>query len=563
MLRIFLATFVLLIILTAGSSGANKPRRVALVIGNSAYIKTPELANPRNDARAVAEALAGLDFEVIEGFDLSKSDFDKRVLAFARKLKGADVGLFYYAGHGLQVNGRNFLVPVDAELEDEAALDFSMVELNTVLKQMERQPRTNLIFLDACRDNPLARNLSRSMGTRGGSVGKGLAGTSTGIGTMIVFATQPGNVAKDGTGDNSPFTTALLEFINSPGLNISTMMQRVRRSVIKATGGEQVPWNHSSLTGPFIFKPKVLQPSGMNDGGGGINVEGIYWQTIMDKEDASLFKEYLKDYPNGRFVRIAKLLIKRYEPPKKQVIVRAAPRKTNVKSKPLIDQDFLFQCVKKEFFSKGLEELQSQSIKAFVNDWDSRPKSKDLRWLAYILATAYHETNLKPVREGYKETDAEARKHLKWLKKNVMKFITYDKPDPVTGEVYYGRGFAMLTRADNYKKIGKVIGMGDRLYKNPDLALKPDIAAKILTTGMISGAFRYKHRERDIIKRARNFLSRRNTLGPQKLSLFFNSTQSDWVGARNIINGDLRRNGPRVAKKARKFFGCLRLKEQP
>ena len=208
MLRFFFASFVLLIALSVGSHSADKQRRIALVIGNSAYVKTPELTNPHNDAKAIAEALVGLEFEVIEGFDLSKSDFDKKVLSFARKLKGADVGLFFYAGHGLQVNGRNYLVPVDAELEDEAALDFSMVQLHTVLKQMERQPRTNLIFLDACRDNPLARNLSRAMGTRGGSIGQGLAQASTGIGTMIAYATQPGNVAKDGEGNNSPFTTA-------------------------------------------------------------------------------------------------------------------------------------------------------------------------------------------------------------------------------------------------------------------------------------------------------------------------------------------------------------------
>ena len=543
MLRFLFANFIIVIALSFGSHSANKQNRIALVIGNSAYLKTPVLPNPQNDAKAIAEALAGLEFEVIEGFDLSKADFDKSVLKFARKLKGADVGLFFYAGHGLQVNGRNYLVPVDAELEDEAALDFSMVQLKTVLKQMERQPRTNLIFLDACRDNPLARNLSRSMGTRGGSIGRGLAQASTGIGTMIAYATQPGNVAKDGDGNNSPFTTALLEHINTPGENISSMMQKVRNGVIKATGGDQVPWDHSSLTGPFVFKKQLRQQR--RNRGGGIDVEAIYWQTIMDKENAELFRAYMKDYPQGRFMSIAGHLIKRYEPKK---IATSIPRTIVRKKKPLIDEEHFLGCIRPKMFKRGMRDKQVQSLKAFIGDWDGRRKATDLRWLAYIMGTAYHETQLVPVREGFKKTDAAARKFVKFLYDRKITKLPYFRPDQTTGHVYYGRGFVQLTWGQNYKKMGIAIGMGDQLYQNPELLLDPKVAAKILTTGMIIGAFRYSKTKRP--------------KGKQKLSLFFNSTEENWVGARTVINGDLKKNGERVAGYAKKFHGCLKLADK-
>src|SRR5262249_34691014 len=138
-------------------------KRVALVIGNSAYQNTPKLHNPRNDAADVAAVLKELGYEVIEGFDLDKAEMDRTIRRFAFSLKSTDAGVFFYAGHGLQVSGQNYLVPVDAKLEDASGLDFEMVRLDLVHKTMERESKTNIIFLDACRDNPLARNLARAM----------------------------------------------------------------------------------------------------------------------------------------------------------------------------------------------------------------------------------------------------------------------------------------------------------------------------------------------------------------------------------------------------------------
>jgi len=167
-----------------------------------------------------------------------------------------DVALLFYAGHGLQVSGKNYLVPVDAKLQVERDLDFEAISLDFVLKQMEldRDDKTNIVFLDACRDNPLARNLARSMGTRSGTIAQGLAQVQAGVGTFIAYSTQPGNVALDGEGRNSPFTAALVKDLRLPDRNLNAVMIEVRKDVTAATGGKQVPWDLSALTGDFYFQ---------------------------------------------------------------------------------------------------------------------------------------------------------------------------------------------------------------------------------------------------------------------------------------------------------------------
>ena len=235
---------------------ASAQRRVALVVGNSAYLHAGALANPVNDASDMAAALAPLGFTVVLGLDLDKQAFDAKVRDYTRALAQAHTGLLFYAGHGLQVAGRNHLVPIDAQLQSERDLDFETVALDFVLKQMEleREGKTSIVFLDACRDNPLARNLARSMGTRSASIGRGLAQVQTGVGTFIAYSTQPGNVALDGSGRNSPFTAALTKHLAQPGRNLTGVMIEVRKDVLAATGGKQVPWDHSALTGDFYFQ---------------------------------------------------------------------------------------------------------------------------------------------------------------------------------------------------------------------------------------------------------------------------------------------------------------------
>ncbi|MBI3434397.1 MAG: tetratricopeptide repeat protein [Proteobacteria bacterium] len=243
----------------APSSAANAPkaggslRRVALVIGNGAYANAPVLPNPANDAADMAAALRRLGFDVVEGRDLDRRGMEAQIRAFSRKIDQADLALFFYAGHGLQVTGKNYLVPIDAKLEREGDLSFEAIDVSVVLAQMENASRANLVFLDACRNNPLARSLARSLGVRSAAVGSGLASIQSGIGTMIVYATQPDNVALDGTGRNSPFTTALLKHLPERGVDVGLMMRRVRADVIEATRQKQVPWDHSSLIGEIVL----------------------------------------------------------------------------------------------------------------------------------------------------------------------------------------------------------------------------------------------------------------------------------------------------------------------
>jgi hypothetical protein len=231
-------------------------KRVSLVVGNSAYVNANVLSNPVNDAGDMAKALAEVGFDVIVGLDLTKAAFDAKVREFARALEGADVALFFYAGHGLQVLGKNHLVPVDARLQVERDLDFEAISVDFVLKQMEldRDGKTSIVILDACRDNPLARNLARSMGTRSAGIGRGLAEVQGGVGTFIAYSTQPGNVALDGEGRNSPFTAALTRGLKLPDRNLTAVMIEVRKEVLAATGGKQLPWDHSALTGDFYFQ---------------------------------------------------------------------------------------------------------------------------------------------------------------------------------------------------------------------------------------------------------------------------------------------------------------------
>ncbi|MGZ5824224.1 MAG: caspase family protein, partial [Hyphomicrobium sp.] len=239
---------------------AHAEKRVALVVGNSAYKEVGQLANPVNDANAIASALKSSGFEVILGVDVDKRGFDNKVRDFAGLLESADVAIFFYAGHGLQVAGRNYLIPVDAHLQGERDLDFDAENLDFILKQMElgRADKTNIVFLDACRDNPFSQNLARSMGTRSTSIGKGLAQVDTGVGTFIAYSTQPGNVALDGKGKNSPFTAALAKHVKEPGRDLTSVMIEVRKDVLAATGGKQVPWDHSALTGEFYFQPTAV-----------------------------------------------------------------------------------------------------------------------------------------------------------------------------------------------------------------------------------------------------------------------------------------------------------------
>jgi hypothetical protein len=283
-------------------------KRVALVIGNSAYQHTPALRNPKNDAADVAAVLKDLGFEVHQGIDLPKAAMERMIHGFAEALVGAQLATFFYAGHGLQVSGLNYLVPVDAKLRSAVALDFEMIRLDVIQRAMERGTTTNIVFLDACRDNPLARNLARALGTRSATIRQGLAPVESGEGTLISFSTQPGNVALDGKGRNSPYAAALLKHIASPGQDLPTILINVRNDVMEATGRRQVPWEHSALTARVHFTPpKPTQPTVDQQ------IELTYWLSVKDSTNPTVLATYLERYPNGEFAPIARALITHYQ----------------------------------------------------------------------------------------------------------------------------------------------------------------------------------------------------------------------------------------------------------
>jgi Caspase domain len=259
------AVFVWAVVVTCfGVQSGHAEKRVALVIGNSVYSNVPRLDNPANDAKLLADTLSALGFTLVGGgaqLDLDKSSLDRAVQSFGAQLVGADVGLFYYAGHGVQVRGENYLIPVDANPTKEADVDFQMLDTNLVLRQMEGAgTRLNIVILDACRNNPfggrgLAVGRARDPeSTRMRDTGGGLAQMQAPEGTLISFATQPGSVAQDGIGGNSPYARALALEMRRPGLDIFQAFNQVGLAVKRATGGVQQPWVSSSpIDGAFYF----------------------------------------------------------------------------------------------------------------------------------------------------------------------------------------------------------------------------------------------------------------------------------------------------------------------
>ena len=248
-------------LLCAGlSSTAHAERRVALVIGNSAYRTVPALPNPASDAKLMSDTLTSLGFFVVGGgarLDLDKAGFDQALKDFGTQSTGADVALFYYAGHGVETHGLNYLVPVDAHPQDEADVFEQMVGTSGILDLLEKSgTRINLVLLDACRDNPF-----RDHGVR--STTGGLAQMPAPIGTLISFATQPRSVSLDGIGGHSPYTRALAEAMQKPGAGLFKTFNEVGLAVEKATGGQQLPWVSSSpINGNFYFagKPEPATP---------------------------------------------------------------------------------------------------------------------------------------------------------------------------------------------------------------------------------------------------------------------------------------------------------------
>ena len=242
-IRIFLVLFILVLIYPSSLIAATE-QRIALVIGNSAYISGP-LKNPVNDATDMAAALQRAGFKVILKKNARLQEMEDAIENFGNRLKRGGVGLFYFAGHGVQVSGVNYLMPIGAKINRESDIKYQSVDVNKVLDEMANANNgLNIVMLDACRDNPFARSFRNAS--------RGLAIVSSApSGTFISYSTSPGNVARDGEGRNSPYTSALIQYMKKPGLTIEDVLKEVRQKLRKETG--QVPWELSSLEGKFYF----------------------------------------------------------------------------------------------------------------------------------------------------------------------------------------------------------------------------------------------------------------------------------------------------------------------
>jgi hypothetical protein len=324
------------------ASTAHADRRVALVVGNSAYSSAASLRNPRNDASDMAEALKKLGFEVELGLDLDQQNFAVTIEKFARALDGADVGLFFYAGHGLQLNDKNYLVSINAKLENEFLMSSETIDLTAIVRLMESKTAVNLVFLDACRNNPLAENLRRGLEAtkRSASLGRGLARIEpTSRDTLIAFAAAPGQVAADGNDRNSPFTASLLKNLPRPAVEVSVMLKEVSADVRRATGNVQRPQQLSDMSRTFYFasaaptlannasgsEQAAKTPSSVVPQGDDRAFDVAFWNAAQSANDCDSTRAYLTRFPSGIFVDLAKLAERRLCMPGRQVTVVESP----------------------------------------------------------------------------------------------------------------------------------------------------------------------------------------------------------------------------------------------
>lgn len=291
-------------------------RRIALVIGNGAYKNVGQLRNPTSDATLLAVTLKKLGFEVTVGNDKSQREMKQLIREFGQRLRlSGSVGLFYFAGHGVQAKGRNYLIPVDAEIQTEADLEDAAVDINYVLNLMDdAQNALNLVILDACRNNPFVRNFR--------SAQEGLAQVKAPTGTLIAYATAPDSIAADGGGANSPYAEELTRQMRTPGVVLETMFRRVTEQVSSRTGGRQEPWFSDNHKGEFYFSKSPPTSSGSESKDtysnqpakiDAVAVEREYWETIRGSSDPKDYKDYVTAYPDGAYVAVARAKIRQFE----------------------------------------------------------------------------------------------------------------------------------------------------------------------------------------------------------------------------------------------------------
>ncbi|WP_095199101.1 caspase family protein [Mesorhizobium carmichaelinearum] len=342
---VFLSGIILVFLAGFGAeAAAPDAKRVALVIGNSNYVHAVTLPNPANDARLIASTLRNAGFEVIEGIDQDNAGMHSLISRFTEQAYDADLAVIFYAGHGMQVDGKNYLIPVDADLTSPAYLKTRTIQIDDFMAALPPDPAIGVIILDACRDNPLARTLAASLPkSRSTSLGTGLApveARSDGVGTgglLIAYATDPGAIAFDGDGTDSPYSTALARHLTEPGVEIQSALTRVRGEVTETTQGRQRPWHNASL-GREVFLGKSVAaatpaanpvadasnaaatsaPGPVANDSPSWEVEQRLWDEAVKHNSGPFYQAYLDQFPNGRFATVARLNIDELNDPNAQ-----------------------------------------------------------------------------------------------------------------------------------------------------------------------------------------------------------------------------------------------------
>ncbi|MCZ8111072.1 MAG: caspase domain-containing protein [Betaproteobacteria bacterium] len=283
----------------SATPGATQPQRVALVIGNASYREAP-LVNPANDARAIAAVLREAGFTVLLHIDLDQRGLAAAVREFGERLRKGGVGLFYFAGHGMQIKGRNYLVPVGADIQREDEVAYAALDAQAVLDKMESAGNgTNLMILDACRNNPFARSFR--------SASQGLAPMEAPVGTLVAFATAPGAVASDGTGSNGLYTQHLLSAMRRPGAKVEDVFKQVRAAVRRDSQGKQIPWEATSLEGDlYIVEPPPPPPPPAPPPDPNQALEASLWNLVRDSNDPLELRAFVTRFPQGRYAATAR-----------------------------------------------------------------------------------------------------------------------------------------------------------------------------------------------------------------------------------------------------------------
>jgi uncharacterized caspase-like protein len=283
-------------------------KRVALVIGNSDYEHVAHLANPANDAVDIAAALKRLDFSVEQASNVDLADFRKELSDFTDVAENADIALIFFAGHGMEVDKQNYVLPVDAKLETDRRVRFEGVPLDDLAAALEGAKGLRIVLLDACRNNPFAASMKVTNATR--SIGRGLSRVEPSVGTIIAFSAKEGTVAEDGNGRNSPYTAALLDHLEVPGLEVQFMFRKVRDDVLSRTAGRQEPFLYGSLPGTALF---LRPPSSAQDHGMGQSSASEVWAATKDTTSVAVLRSFMQNFAGTSYAQLARSRVEELE----------------------------------------------------------------------------------------------------------------------------------------------------------------------------------------------------------------------------------------------------------